>query len=322
MALRAIRMLGDEILTKPCREVKEMTPGLQELVEDMLETMYNADGIGLAAPQVGVLRQIVVIDIWQDGIVEPTELTGDEEPEEGEAAGTETSEADAAEKKAADSGEPGAAEAGTEEPGAGKTGTEEPAASEAGIEEPGTAEAEAGAAGEDEPEPPEELKRPAPPKMTLISGKTDGTAAYAGQDRPGSSDEPCGTDSSDEPCETDRPEDYEEDFEEDWEGPLIMVNPIITKKEGSQTADEGCLSFPGKVGRVTRPAYIEVTYFDENMDEYELEAEGLLARAICHEVDHLSGHMYVEFVEGEIREAGSHDSEDEEEEEGEEEEEE
>ncbi len=337
MALRAIRMLGDEILTKPCREVKEMTPRLQELVEDMLETMYNADGIGLAAPQVGVLRQIVVIDIWQDGIVEPTELTEDEEPEEAEAAGTETSEAemseaDAAEKKAAGSEEPGAREAGSEEPGA----------REAGAKEPGAAETEAGAAGEDEPEPPEEPKRPAPPKMTLISGKTDGTAAYAGQDRQGSSDEPSETGSSDEPCETDssdkpcetgsldescgtgRPEDYEEDleedFEEDWEGPLIMVNPIITKKEGTQTADEGCLSFPGKVGRVTRPAYIEVTYFDENMDEYELEAEGLLARAICHEVDHLSGHMYVEFVEGEIREAGSHDSEDEEEEEEEEEE--
>ncbi len=240
MALRAIRMLGDEILTKSCREVTEMTPRLQELVEDMLETMYDADGVGLAAPQVGVLRQIVVIDIWQDGIVETKELKEGEEPEEGETSETEAAETDAA------SGE--------------------------------------------ECEPSEQPNRPAPPKTTLISG------------------------------ESDESEDYEEDDGEEWEGPLIMVNPIITKKEGTQTADEGCLSFPGKVGRVTRPAYIEVTYFDENMDEYELEAEGLLARAICHEVDHLSGHMYVEFVEGEIRDAGSHDSEDEDEEEEEEEE--
>ncbi|MCC8028871.1 MAG: peptide deformylase [Lachnospiraceae bacterium] len=148
MALRTIRMLGDEILTKHCREVKSMTPRMRELIDDMLETMYHAEGVGLAAPQVGVLRRIVVIDI------------GD--------------------------------------------------------------------------------------------------------------------------------------------GPLVMVNPVILKTEGEQTGDEGCLSLPGKAGQVTRPNYIQARFFDEDMEECEIEAEELLARAICHEVDHLEGHMYVELVEGEI----------------------
>ncbi len=165
MALRTIRMLGDEILTKTCREVKSMTPRMQELIDDMLETMYHAEGVGLAAPQGGVLRRIVVIDI------------GD--------------------------------------------------------------------------------------------------------------------------------------------GPLIMVNPVILETEGEQTGDEGCLSLPGKAGQVTRPNHIKAKYFDENMEEYEIEAEELLARAICHEVDHLDGHMYVELVEGEIHDVVYEDEEDDEDEEDE-----
>lgn len=163
MALRTIRMLGDEILTKTCREVKSMTPRMQELIEDMLETMYHAEGVGLAAPQVGVLRRIVVIDI------------GD--------------------------------------------------------------------------------------------------------------------------------------------GPLVMVNPVLLETEGEQTGDEGCLSFPGKAGQVTRPNYVKARYFDENMEEYEIEAEELLARAICHELDHLDGHMYVEKVEGEIHDVVYEDEEEEDKEE-------
>ena len=62
MAIRNIREIGDEILTKRCREVKEMTPRIRELIEDMLDTMYEANGVGLAAPQVGILKRIVVID--------------------------------------------------------------------------------------------------------------------------------------------------------------------------------------------------------------------------------------------------------------------
>lgn len=159
MALRTIRMLGDEMLSKPCRPVTNLTARNQELIDDMLETMYEANGVGLAAPQVGVLRQIVVVDIGA--------------------------------------------------------------------------------------------------------------------------------------------------------GPLIMVNPEIIASEGEQTGDEGCLSFPGKAGQVTRPQFVTVRYYDREMDLYELSAEDLLARAICHEVDHLSGHMYVEFVEGQIHDV-NYDEEEEE----------
>ena len=139
MALRTIRIQGDPVLTKKCREITEMTPKIKELIDDMLDTMYEANGVGLAGPQVGVLKRIVVIDIG--------------------------------------------------------------------------------------------------------------------------------------------------------EGPVVMINPVILEKSGEQTGDEGCLSLPGKAGTVTRPNY-------ENMEEYEIEGTELMARAICHELDHLDGHMYTEIVEG------------------------
>ncbi|MBK5897853.1 peptide deformylase [Catonella massiliensis] len=66
MALRNIRTVGDEILAKRAREVKENTPKIQELIDDMLETMYDSDGVGLAAPQVGVLKRIFVIDCSEE----------------------------------------------------------------------------------------------------------------------------------------------------------------------------------------------------------------------------------------------------------------
>lgn len=66
MALRNIRVMGDEILTKKCKTVKEMTDKNRELVQDMLDTMYEADGVGLAAPQVGILKRIVVIDVTEE----------------------------------------------------------------------------------------------------------------------------------------------------------------------------------------------------------------------------------------------------------------
>lgn len=148
MATRKIRELGDEILRKNCREVKEITPKLTELIEDMYDTMYEAQGVGLAAPQVGVLKRIVVID-------------------------------------------------------------------------------------------------------------TDGT-------------------------------------------PYTMINPKILETRDTQTGSEGCLSVPGKAGVVTRPNYVRAEAWNERMERYEVEAEGLLARAICHELDHLDGVMYVDRVEGEI----------------------
>lgn len=158
MALRTIRVLGDEILTKKCREVKNMTPRMKVLAQDMLETMYEANGVGLAAPQVGVLRRIVVIDV------------GD--------------------------------------------------------------------------------------------------------------------------------------------GPLVMVNPEILESSGEQTGEEGCLSVPGKSGQVTRPNYVKAKAFDIDMNPYEIEATELLARCICHELDHLDGHMYIEKVEGELHDVEYEDEED------------
>ena len=74
----------------------------------------------------------------------------------------------------------------------------------------------------------------------------------------------------------------------------------ILETSGEQTGDEGCLSLPGKAGEVTRPNYVKVRAFDENMKEREIEGTELLARALCHEIEHLDGHMYVEKVNGEI----------------------
>ncbi len=86
MALRTIRMQGDPVLGKVCREVVEMTPKIQLLIEDMLDTMYEAEGVGLAAPQVGILKRVVTIDIG-DGplvMVNPVILTSDGEQTAGE----------------------------------------------------------------------------------------------------------------------------------------------------------------------------------------------------------------------------------------------
>jgi len=149
MAIRKIRTQGDSILEKECRKIEKMTPKIQELIDDMFDTMYDAYGVGLAGPQVGMLKQIVVID-----------TTGDD--------------------------------------------------------------------------------------------------------------------------------------------PHVLINPEILETSGSQTGDEGCLSVPGMAGTVTRPNYVKVKALNENMEEFILEGEELLARAICHEVDHLHGRLYTELVEGEL----------------------
>ena len=151
MALRTIREYGDDVLERKCKEVKEVTPRIRELVDDMLGTMYDANGVGLAAPQVGILKRIVVIDVSPEA-----------------------------------------------------------------------------------------------------------------------------------------------------DSPIIMINPEILETDGEQTGYEGCLSIPGKSGVVTRPNYVKAKAFDLDMNEYIIEGEELLARAICHELDHLDGHMYVEKVEGEL----------------------
>ena len=82
------------------------------------------------------------------------------------------------------------------------------------------------------------------------------------------------------------------------EGPIVLINPEILETSGEQTGEEGCISVPGKAGLVTRPNYVKVKALNEDMEEIVLEGEELLARAFCHEIDHLDGKMYVDLVEG------------------------
>ena len=149
MAIRTIREIGDPVLNKVSKEVTEVTPRILDLIDDMFETMYETNGVGLAAPQVGILKRIVVID-----------TTG--------------------------------------------------------------------------------------------------------------------------------------------EDPILLINPRIVEIDGEQTGNEGCLSVPGKSGVVTRPNYVKVVAQDENLETFEIEGTELLARAFCHEIDHLDGHLYVEKVEGDL----------------------
>ena len=149
MALRNIVTEGDPILRRICRPVDEVTDRIRMILDDMVDTMHDADGVGLAAPQVGVLKKVFVVDVT----------------------------------------------------------------------------------GED---------------------------------------------------------------------PMVFINPEIYEADGEQEGYEGCLSLPGKSGIVKRPMHIRVRALDRNMKEFDMEAEELLARAICHETDHLDGRMYVELVEGEL----------------------
>ena len=151
MAIRNIRTIGDSVLNKKAREITVMDDKLKTLIEDMLDTMYEAEGVGLAAPQVGILKRLVVIDCSPEG-----------------------------------------------------------------------------------------------------------------------------------------------------NEPVVLINPEIVETSGEQTGTEGCLSVPGKVGIVTRPNYCKVRALNENMEEFEIEGEALMARALCHELEHLDGHLYVEKVEGSL----------------------
>ena len=151
MAIRKIRYEGDPILNKRAKEVKEVTPRIKTLIGDMFDTMYEANGCGLAGPQVGILKRICVIDVG--------------------------------------------------------------------------------------------------------------------------------------------------------EGQKVFINPEIIETSGEQTGDEGCLSVPGKVGTVTRPNYVKARAYNENKELVEIEGTDLFARAMCHEFEHLDGHLYTERVEGELRDA-------------------
>ena len=154
MALRKIREIGEEVLTKRCKEVTKMNFRTKLLINDLFDTMYEAAGVGLAAPPVGILKRIAVVDI------------GD--------------------------------------------------------------------------------------------------------------------------------------------GPIVLINPEIIEQDGEQTGEEGCLSVPGKYGVVTRPNYVKVKTLTEDMEEIIIGGEELLARALCHEIEHLDGKLYVELAED-----GLHDVEEE-----------
>ena len=158
MAIRKIRTIGDEILGHVTKPVKFITPRTAILIGDMLDTMYESGGVGLAAPQVGILKQIVVIDVTEEG-----------------------------------------------------------------------------------------------------------------------------------------------------NNPIVLINPEIIELSGEQTGQEACLSVPGKAGIVTRANYAKVKAYDQHMKEIIVEGEDLLARALQHEIDHLSGILYVSQVEGDLVDASVED---------------
>ncbi len=153
MATRKILKLGDEALRRVCRPQEKFDRKLEMLLKDLADTMYKAEGVGLAAPQVGILRRVVVIDIT-----------------------------------------------------------------------------------------------------------------------------------------------------EDHSGLLELVNPEIVEQDGTQTGREGCLSLPGRQAVVTRPQSVLVHYLDRSGNPQKLHAEGLLARAVCHELDHLDGRLYIDVMDRELTE--------------------
>ena len=153
MGIRKIVTVGDETLRKTCKPQEKFDRRLGVLLKDMAETMYKAEGVGLAAPQVGILRRVAVVDVT-----------------------------------------------------------------------------------------------------------------------------------------------------EDHSGLLELVNPVILEKDGCQTGREGCLSVPGRQGIVTRPMKVKVRFQDRNGDFFELETEGFEARAVCHELDHLDGRLYIDVMDRELTE--------------------
>ena len=90
------------------------------------------------------------------------------------------------------------------------------------------------------------------------------------------------------------------DVTEDHSGLLELINPVIIEEDGTQTGREGCLSVPGRQGVVTRPMKVKVRYQNRKGQETEIEAEGFEARAICHELDHLDGKLYIDRMEREL----------------------
>ena len=98
---------------------------------------------------------------------------------------------------------------------------------------------------------------------------------------------------------------------ETQEGLFELINPKIVAVAGEQEGQEGCLSLPGEWGIVKRPMHVTVRALNRDGEQYEITGHGLLARAICHEIDHLDGCLYVERVEGELVDVDDEEDEDE-----------
>ena len=146
MAIRVVRENGDEILRKKSREVESIDDKIREILDDMVETLHKYNGVGLAGPQIGILKRIIVIDLYDD------------------------------------------------------------------------------------------------------------------------------------------------------KGPMKLINPAIVKEKGKQEVEEGCLSFPNKFAKVIRPAEVVAEYTDREGKRKKIKAKELLAQAICHEVDHLNGEVFVDKI--------------------------
>lgn len=84
---------------------------------------------------------------------------------------------------------------------------------------------------------------------------------------------------------------------DDDKGPYVLINPKILKTKGSKECEEGCLSFPNEFGKVVRPTEVVVEFYDREAKKVKLKAKDLLAQAVCHEVDHLNGVLFVDLVE-------------------------
>ena len=103
--------------------------------------------------------------------------------------------------------------------------------------------------------------------------------------------------------------DYDDEGEITNTTQFVLINPVILETSGEQTGQEGCLSVPGKYGIVTRPNYVKVAAYNEEMEPIEVEGTELLARALCHEIAHLEGQLYVELAEGGLKDVEPYDDE-------------
>ena len=287
MALRRVIYEGDPLLRKRSREIKEITDRIKVLAEDMWETLYDANGVGLAAPQVGVLRRLIVIDLPLDEEDEDLEGSGDgaegHEGSEGSADrpsecaeelkdGAECPErsagsGDSAEGRESSAGSGDGAEG--HEGSEGSTSNEHHEASEDSADRIEHPERDGGDGAEGHESPEDSVDRTERPERSGSGKEESGGSADRTEET--------------EACATIK---------------FLMINPeIIEASEETLCSKEGCLSVPGMVGDVTRPARVKVRALDIEGNLFEVEGAGMLAKALQHEIDHLEGILYTDIAE-------------------------